>query len=255
MNPTHQPKILSALLAVSLFLGSIFSGAHATTVALSEVAGTVEVYLANSTQITSSYVVPSTSLAIGNNMAMRFGTFTGGFTPTVANVSSWFNNFVGVNGFLVVGGGTAGRLSASITAGDLQAINAPVSSNTGVGADGSRSIAQNAQMYAVIWNSAFVSNTSGGNSFNPAATGLQAAVLTNSSWIMPLSQSLDLSTVTFTLSAGTTALTGLGSVDLANKGITMAVIPEPSSMSLMVMGLASALAFRRKALAKRENRV
>lgn len=246
MKPTHQPKTLSAYLAAIILLGGTVSGVHATTVAISEATGTVEVYLANATQITSSYVVPSTSLAIGNNMAMRFGTFTGGFTPTVSNVASWFNNFVGINGFVTVGGGSLGRLSASITAGDLQAINAPVSSNTGVGADGSKSIAQNSQMYAVLWNSGFVSNGSGGNVFDPAATGLQAAVLTNSNWIMPATTSLDLSTVTFTLSAGTTALTGLGSVDLLNKGVTMAVIPEPSSLSLLGFSLVALLAGRRR---------
>jgi len=246
MNLTNQTKILTILGMGMALVGSLPSRVNATTVALSEVTGTVEVYSSNGTQITGTYVVPSTSLAIGNNMAMRFGSFTGGFAPTISNASSWFSNFVGVNGFVAVGGSSAGRLSASITAGDLQAINAPVSSNTGVGADGSKSIAQNAQMYAVIWNSAFVSNTSGGNTFNPTASGLQAVVVTNPGWIMPLSASLDLGATTFTLSSGTVAVSGLGSVDLVNKGLTMAVIPEPSSMSLLLLGLTSALAHRKR---------
>lgn len=246
MNLTNPTKILTILGMGMALVGSLPSRVNATTVALSEVTGTVEVYLSSGTQITGTYVVPSTSLAIGNNMAMRFGTFTGGFAPTISNASSWFSNFVGVNGFVAVGGSSAGRLSASITAGDLQAINAPVSSNSGVGADGSKSIAQNAQMYAVIWNSAFVSIGSGGNAFNPTASGLQAVVVTNPGWIMPLSASLDPSLTTFTLSSGTVALSGLGSVDLANKGLTMVVIPEPSSMSLLLLGLASALAHRKR---------
>ncbi|NDC49297.1 MAG: PEP-CTERM sorting domain-containing protein [Micrococcales bacterium] len=246
MNPVQQTKSLAALCGMFVLLGGGLSRVHATTVALAESTGTVEIYLAGGTQVSATYVVPSTSLAIGNNMAMRFGTFTGGFTPTISNASSWFNNFVGVNGFLTVGGTSAGRLSASITAGDGQAINAPVSANSGVGADGSKSIVLNAQMYAIIWNSTFVSNTSGGNTFNPTATGLQAVVVTNPGWIMPSSASLDLTAFNYALSSGTVALSGLGSVDLVNKGLTMAVIPEPSTLTLFLLGLSSVFAVRRR---------
>jgi hypothetical protein len=246
MNPINPTKILAILSMGMVLTGGLPSFVNASLVGILEGSGTVEVYSSTGSQITNTYVVPSTSLAIGNSMAMRFGTFTGSFTPTVSNADSWFSNFVGVNGFVGVGGSSLGKLSASITAGDLQAINAPVSSNSGVGVDGTKSIAQNARMYAVIWNSAFVSNSSGGNTFNPTASGLQAVVVTNPGWIMPLSSSLGLDQTFFTLSSGTVALTGLGSVDLVNKGLTMAVIPEPTVISLLLLGLAPVLALRKR---------
>jgi hypothetical protein len=63
---------------------------------------------------------------------------------------------------------------------------------------------------------------------------------------MPLSSSLGLDQTFFTLSSGTVALTGLGSVDLVNKGLTMAVIPEPTVISLLLLGLAPVLALRKR---------
>jgi hypothetical protein len=250
MKIPHMKIPVSLALKVKQVLAGIVvtmvaqSALLATTVAISESSGTVEIYLASGTQVTAAYVLPGTSTAIGNNMAFRFGTFTGNFTPTTNNVANWFSNFVGVNGYVAVGSTSSGRLTASITAGDLQVINAPVSSNTGVGADGSKSIAKDAQMYAIVWNAAYTSNGSGGNVFNPAATGLQAGIFTNPGWLMPTSGSLDPSSTTFSLSSGTVALSGLGSVDLANKGLTMALIPEPSVFSLVVASGSILMALR-----------
>jgi len=79
-----------------------------------------------------------------------------------------------------------------------------------------------------------------------AATGLQAVVVTNPGWIMPSSASLDLTAFNYALSSGTVALSGLGSVDLVNKGLTMAVIPEPSTLTLFLLGLSSVFAVRRR---------
>lgn len=235
------------IFATLSFLLLAQSVSRATTVAISEASGTVEIYLQSGTQVTSSYVIPGTaSTAIGNNMAFRFGTFTGGFTPTTSNVANWFSNFIGINGYVAVGSTSVGRLTASITAGDVQAINAPVSSNTGVGTDGSKSIASGAQLYAIVWNAAYTSNTGGGNVFNPSATGLQAGIFTNPGWLMPVSGSLDTTTYTFSLSSGTSALTGLGSVDLVNKGLTMALIPEPTSGSLLLIGASLVLMRKRR---------
>jgi len=185
---------------------------------------------------------------MSNNMAFRIGTFTGGFNPTISNYTSWFSNFVGVNGFVAVGGTSAGRLSASITAGDGNLINAPVTANVGVGANGSAGINQNALLYAIVWNTKYTANGSipnsgGGNSFDPTNSTLQAAILQNSSWTMPFSQSLDLSTLAYSLSSGTTAL--VGSVDLVNKGITLQAVPEPSTGALMMIGAVGLVALRR----------
>lgn len=218
---------------------------NATTIALSENAGTVEVYLSSGTQISTTYTSPLTSSVVGNNIAMRFGTFTGGFTPTVDNSSSWFSNFVGVNGYITVlnAASNAGRLSASIGGGDSNTISSPVTSNSGVGVNGSASIAKDAALYAIIWNAPYVANGSGGNTFYPTNPGLQAAILTNASWIMPLSSGTDPTTIPYSLSAGTSAL--VGALDLANKGVTLAVIPEPNTLVLFGVGLLSLIASRR----------
>jgi hypothetical protein len=213
-----------------------------STIVVSESNGTVEVYLANNSQITAA-TVDTTGTAVGNNLSFRIGTFTGGFIPTANNYSSWFSNFVGVNGFIAVGGSSLGRLTASITAGDSQAINSPVTSNTGVGVNGSASIAKDSLLYAIVWNTKYTTNASGGNVFDPTSSALQAAILTNSSWTMPLSGSLDVTTTNYSLSTGTTAT--VGSIDLVNKGITLAALPEPSSSALMMIGGLGLLAMRR----------
>ena len=230
---------------LAVFLGAVGAVGNASTVVISEANGTVEVYLQNNNQIASTYTSPMTSTTVGNNIALRWGTFTGGFTPTTANASSWFSNFVGVNGYVTVGGTSLGKLSASITGGDLQAISSPVNGNSGVGT--SATLPQNAQLYAIIWNAAYVANGSGGNTFYPTtdgSNGLQAAVLTNASWIMPLTGGTDPTATNYSLSAGTSAV--IGALDLINKGVTLAVIPEPSSLSLVGVGLFGLLAAKRK---------
>jgi hypothetical protein len=240
----HHYVLLSSLCLCFLTLSP---NAKATAIQITEPSGTVEVYLANSSRITSSSL-DSTGNVIGSNMAFRIGTFIGGFTPTAANYASWFSNFVGVNGFIAIGGTSSGRLSASITAGDGNLINAPVTSNVGVGADGSLGIASSSLLYAILWNTKYVSNgiipnTNLGNSFDPSSANLQAAILANSTWTMPSSDSLSLTSYIYSLSSGTTAL--VGSLDLVNKGITLQAVPEPSTGALMMIGAACLVALRR----------
>ena len=222
----------------------------ASTITLNEAAGTVELYLANGTQVSTTYTSPSTGSTIGNYAAVRFGTFTGVFAPTLANSASWFSNFTGVNGYLGLKNATSneGRLADSITAGNLNAITDYVVGNSGVDLTGTKTLAANSQLYAIIWNAPYVSNNSGGSTFYPGnlpgavSNGVQAAILTNTSWIMPATTGSGTDITPFTLSAGTTAV--IGALDLANRGITMALIPEPSSASLLALGMAGLVALR-----------
>ena len=223
----------------------------ASTITLNELAGTVELYLANGTQVTTTYVSPSTALAIGNYAAVRFGTFTGGFAPTLANSASWFSNFSGVHGYLGLQNAVSndGRLADSITAGNANAITNYVLGNSGVDLTGTKTLAATSQLYAIIWNAPYATNTGGvGNIFYPGnlpgavSNGVQAAILTNTSWIMPATSGSGTDITAFTLSAGTTAV--IGALDLTNKGITMALIPEPSSASLLALGMAGLVALR-----------
>jgi hypothetical protein len=243
-------NLIKITIVASLMMLQTTFKIDASTITLNELAGTVELYLANGTQVTTTYVSPSTGSAIGNYAGVRFGTFTGGFAPTLANSASWFSNFSGINGYLGLKGAglNEGRLADSITAGNLNAITSYVTGNSGVDLVGTKTLAANSQLYAIIWNAPYVSNNSGGSTFYPGnlpgavSNGVQAAILTNTSWIMPTTSGSGTDVTAFTLSAGTTAL--IGALDLPNKGITMVLIPEPSSASLLALGMAGLVALR-----------
>ena len=182
------------------------------------------------------------------NMAIRFGTFTGGFRPTTSNAAEWFTNFVGVNGAVNLGAGIPGGyydLRANFYAGDGNLINSPVTSNSGVQETGSIGIPTGAQLYAVLWLSKYIPNSSGGNSFDPFLPAQQAAVLTDLDWVMITSSSSDSNLISYSFADSTTAM--VGSCDAANKAITLqsVSVPEPSSLSLLVLG-AAVVALRRK---------
>lgn len=114
------------------------------------------------------------------------------------------------------------------------------------------SIYEGKQLFYVVGNASTVS----------AST--QMGVFTKSTWIIPVNPTGPTpTTYTTDINQVTNDASSIlfGSF-LANGGSygadaykLAAVIPEPSSMSLLVMGLASALAFRRKALVKREKGV
>lgn len=236
-------KLIPTLLASFALVGG---AVNATTIVLSENTGTVEVYLADGSQI-STTTTSALGSALGNTMAIRFGTFINGFTPTVSNASSWFSNFIGVNGYvgLLNASSNAGRLSGSITAGNSNTISSPVTSDSGVGSNGSSSILQNSLLYAVLWNTPFVSNGSGGNTFYPTDPDLQAAVIGNAAWVMPATSGVDTTIVTYTLSSGTGSTALVGSIDNATKGITLSLVPEPSTGALMMVGAVGLVALRR----------
>lgn len=72
-----------------------------------------------------------------------------------------------------------------------------------------------------------------------------AVILQDPTWIAPTFTAVpEFKNVLFT--ASTTAVMGTYSFNGGNELFGLAVIPEPSSMSLVVTGLASILAFRRK---------
>ena len=226
---------------------------NASTVTLIEAAGTVELYVSTGTplgsgtslQVSTTYISPSTSLAVSNYTAVRFGTFINNFVPTLGNSADWFSNFTGSNGYLGTKDGTLpGKLSSTITGGDANAITNYVLGNSGVSTGtATATLAVGSQLYAIFWNAPYVSNTGGvGNTFYPLtiSNGAQAAILTNPGWVMPATSGLSDLATNYTLSDGTTAV--LGTLDLATKGITL--IPEPSSASLLALGLAGLVALR-----------
>lgn len=91
--------------------------------------------------------------------------------------------------------------------------------------------------------------TVGGNALSGNySSSATMAVLTDLAWVVPAFAN-NANPVPFTFTSNTSALVGSYSFNGGNEIVTL--IPEPSSMSLMVIGLASVLAFRRKTLVKR----
>ena len=155
----------------------------------------------------------------------------------LAEFGQWLPNFTGVSGYV---DGSGPEWSAGIEIGDNTVYSV------------------NRQLSVIVYN---ILNSNEANK----ASATQAAIFTNPRWVIVSASATDLvpNYFDFTgsfqgydgggaeinrLTGTTTTLIGV----LSGSNVSMAVIPEPSSMSLMVMGLASVLAFRRKTLAKQE---
>jgi len=96
---------------------------------------------------------------------------------------------------------------------------------------------------------AIFANTAGDSqALNWSGTPAVRGIFTDSSWVAP-SFNNSAAFVNFVLTANTTALVGGYTY---NGGLeNMALIPEPSTLSLGVLGLAAVVAIRRKTLVKR----
>lgn len=140
------------------------------------------------------------------NIAARLGTWNGtSFTTAPFTAGGYFDNDLK-------------ELSATVSA----------SSNAGVG------IAQGTQLALAIYNSP---------STTAFSTSVARAVLTDTSWIMPLLD-FSLSTTNFELLNSTTAVFGTYSFNAGNQQIGL--IPEPSSASLFGVGALALWLVRRK---------
>lgn len=211
-------------------------------------------------------VQSSTGVRLTNSsdFGAALGYFTGSFTPTTNNFSQWLNNFVGVAGYHKDAGSSLNTVSASITVipspgplndpefgtNDYLATVASsqggpiIAPSTTLG----MTLAENRQFSLILWNAAKGATLG-------AAT--EAGIFTNPSWTITTQfdvGSPELVDVNFSPS-GMVATLGLVNTAAGNRFFELAVIPEPSTMSLLAMGLASVLALRRKTLAKRENHV
>lgn len=196
-----------------------------------------------------------TRLTNTSDFGAALGYFTGSFTPTASNYTQWFNNFVGVVGYHKDAGGALNTVSAAITvipvAGpsndpDLNVYDyaATVASSQGgplvtPSTALGMTLAEGRQFSLVIWNDAKAATL---------GSATEAGIFTNSTWV--ISNQFDVASpelVDLILGpSGMTSTLGLVSTTSGDRYFQLAVIPEPSSMSLVIMGLASALAFRRK---------
>jgi hypothetical protein len=152
-------------------------------------------------------VIASPALSSNAVIAARLGIWNGTtFSPALTGVSGYFDNDLK-------------ELSTSISASD----------NSLVGINAGQSFA------LAIYNLSSTSNYS---------SVVAQAILTDTSWIMP-ALTFGLSETVLPMTSSTVATVGSYSWNGGNQNITLALIPEPSSASLLALGLAGLLGIRR----------
>ena len=181
------------------------------------------------------YVVnETTGLAVtGSVKELQFGFFASGFTPTAANASQWLANFTGVTGYYDPSGP---EWSAGISTGN----------NT--------TYAINQQLSAIVFNldddTDLLTALAGGLSGS-----VQAAIVTNPLWTVVAASGSDPTSYVFDLN-GRTVDTGSSQTFTAGASValvgsinsetsTVALVPEPSTGALMMIGAAGLVALRR----------
>jgi hypothetical protein len=197
-----------AFLTLLAWVGLSQPSVHATSFLLSDFSANLQT--ATSTTVTSLNEI-------------QFGFFASGFNPTGANFGSWGANFTGVSGYY---DGSSPEWSAGIDLGDN--VLYPISR----------------QLAVIAYNILDNANV---------ATATQAAIFTNPAWVITSSSGSDPTQFYFDLSGKTapSAVSGTTSAlfgSIVGGNVQMALIPEPSSLSLLGVGLVTFLARNRRKL-------
>jgi len=243
MQSTNKQNYAANVLVVaaSILVGMVLP-VSATTVSISQT--NITVYSAGST-------------AVSGNVGAKVGYFVNSFVPTLANITSWDENFRSFNGYYQ-GGNKKFLISGSFGDGNVGGGTQTGATYFGVATPAGT------QLYLMGSTSAYASANNTNSTTNADYIGATSStpvfILADTSWIMPTTTSLDTSTITFGFTAntglavfgGTTmgssfsynASTGVGSLTM----ITAPAIPEPTSGSLLLLGLASFLAIRARKL-------
>jgi len=176
--------------------------------------------------------IRNSSLADVSTMNAYIGYWVNSFAPTAGNLSSWFDNFKGVQSGVLVSGGNKGYYIRD-DAPDLS-----VSLPTGLNGTGEQyaSLTPVNQQLAVIGL-----NITGSAAFSTATQGF---ALTDVNWRIPTFTSANVATdINLSFAASTTASVGTFSYGSPSI-VTSAAIPEPSSASLLGLGVAGLVALR-----------
>ena len=195
--------------------------------------------------------------ALNSNLAVKAGYWAVGFTPTLSNVTLWDENFIAINGSWAT---ATKKFSVAFTMNDNQIVGG---TQTAASATGT-TLAANTPLYLIGSNSAYNSsaNTSsslfnsyiGSNSVGVENTpNSQVFILTDTSWIMRGGTATSDFSSTYTLAfTSGTQLAAFGgttfgkafSFDSATQLGSIQLIPEPSSASLLALGVAGLVALR-----------
>jgi len=154
-------------------------------------------------------ITVNTTPALGAtaNIAARLGTWNGSTFTVASTAAGYFDN-------------------------DLKELSATVSANANSGVG----INQGSAFALAIYNAASTAAYS---------SSIAQAILTDTSWIMPLLD-FSLTTNNFQLTGSTVARVGSYNFNGGNQIITLALIPEPSSLSLLAAGAFGLWIARRK---------
>jgi hypothetical protein len=195
--------------------------------------------------VKSAPILPATvGTSVTYNLGAKFGYFASGFTATSLNLDQWDENFISMNGRWTASNKTFG---ISLSAGDLNVGSGSQYGSTAYGV----AIPSTTQLLLLVSNVAYSSTPNTSSVANAdyllpaasvAAKTIQYAMLTDSSWKMIATTASGLGTTTVGFTANTAIYGGFGSYDSATSAITL--IPEPSSASLLALGLAGLVALR-----------
>jgi hypothetical protein len=186
----------------------------------------------------------STGVSISTNLGAKFGYFASGFVATSANLGQWDENFISMNGQWTA---STKRFQISLNAGDSNLGTGSQTGSTGFGV----AFPVNTQLFLLVSNALYSSAANTSSAANVdyllpqagiAAGTTQYALVTDSSWKMIATSATDLTTTTLGFTANTAISGGFGSY--AASAITLNAIPEPSSASLLALGVAGLVALR-----------
>jgi hypothetical protein len=232
-NQNNSTKLILKTVMAMLLVASVGS-VNASTLKL------------DSGTVTGIDVKSAAGVSVSTNLGAKFGYFASGFTATSANLAQWDENFISMNGQWTA---SSKRFQISLVAGDNNIGGGTASGTTAYGV----TIPVNTPLYLLVSNAAYNSAANTSASVNAdyllpqagiTAATTQYALLTDASWKMMTATALDTTTTVLGFTVNTGISGGFGSYNSATSAITLNAIPEPSSASLLALGVAGLVALR-----------
>lgn len=227
-------------------LGFMFESVKADTLTYSDSVN--QVVFANGNSI------PFTDSENYTQLSVKLGWFSDGFTPTLNNFSSWETNFNPLVVDAISGYSGKGALGYAISSVASTALTAPsISAQIGSGANntgGSSAATMPAGKLLWLIGSSVANATANSSgsiySSNPATEFFAATGgLADTTWVIP-SITSEGGTTDFSLSVINSSSDVIVGTYLSGNKIQMAVIPEPSTAYLIILGAGALFSSRRR---------